>query len=84
MTMTCPGPTETAARGLRPVRVVRRTDYIDSSVSIGLGRHLYRTRPPSDRSMERKQQVNDWDDFDTEKLVRGAIEETHQAEFALK
>lgn len=34
--------------------------------------------------MERKQQVNDWDDFDTEKLVRGAIEETHQAEFALK
>ena len=34
--------------------------------------------------MERKQELNDWDDFEVEKLVRGAIEETHQTEFALK
>ncbi len=34
--------------------------------------------------MERKKELQNWDDFDSEKLVRGAVEETHQAEFALK
>ncbi len=34
--------------------------------------------------MERKIELESWDDFDSEKLVRGAVEETHQAEFALK
>jgi hypothetical protein len=34
--------------------------------------------------MERKKELQSWDDFDSQKLVRGAIEETHQAEFALK
>ena len=34
--------------------------------------------------MERKKELQSWDDFDSLKLVRGAVEETHQAEFALK
>ena len=34
--------------------------------------------------MERQKELQNWDDFDNEKLVRGAVEETHQAEFALK
>lgn len=34
--------------------------------------------------MERKLELQNWDEFDIEKLVRGAVEETHQAEFALK
>ena len=29
-------------------------------------------------------ELQNWDDFDSQKLVRGAVEETHQAEFALK
>ncbi len=34
--------------------------------------------------MERKKEPEIWDDFESQKLVRGASEETHQAEFALK
>lgn len=34
--------------------------------------------------MERKMELKTWDDFDDWKLVRGANEETHQIEFALK
>lgn len=34
--------------------------------------------------MERMKELQDWDDFDIQKIVRGAMEETHQAEFALK
>lgn len=34
--------------------------------------------------MERKKEVKTSDDFDVWKIVRGASEETHQAEFALK
>ncbi len=34
--------------------------------------------------MEQKTETPDWDDFETWKLVRGANEETHEIEFALK
>jgi hypothetical protein len=34
--------------------------------------------------MERKKDIEVWDDFEDWKLVRGADEETHQIEFALK
>ena len=34
--------------------------------------------------MERKKDLQNWDDSESQKLVRGAAEETHQAEFALK
>ncbi len=34
--------------------------------------------------MERKNETQTWDDFEDWKLDRGAYEETHQTEFALK
>ena len=34
--------------------------------------------------MERKKETQMWEDFEDWKLVRGAYEETHQIEFALK
>ncbi len=52
--------------------------------SIYLGANLYRPRHPLCASMERKLNVDGNEDFETWKLYRDEVQETHQAEFALK
>ncbi len=56
-------------------------NYIDT---IDSGANLYRPRLWCLGSMERKLNVDRNEDFEAWKLYRFEVEETHQAEFALK